>query len=369
MSNNSNETLMEKMGNKFFVPLKWSEKVDLNEILEYVINLKMNQISIKNFNNLAIEEATLLIDQRVPSVREIIEERIRMVEWLIKICKKFNLKNETLFKAISLFDYYLSKTTKRKIMRLEEIHFIAVICLNLASKFEEINCNYLIFFKENLLEKGVYEINDLIKMETEILKTLGFRINIPNFYQFNNSLMQIAIHNLFDYYEKAEFKNAEKIKKILNELIKHNEIITKRFALLKESIFSSALNSGIVCFKMTLILLKLNSDIDTRIINDLVDDMFLSKMFKADYIQRCEIVASNLYNVLFSVKVNSEANVKNVNEHANENIYNNYNNNNNNNCNSSRTFEKCQKEESHFANKNLKNAIHSNSLHTQATFN
>jgi len=293
---------MEKMGNKFFVPLKWSENVDLNEILDYVINLKLNQISIKNFNNLSIEEASLLIDQRIPSVREIIEERVKIVDWLIKICKKFNLKNETLFKAISLIDYYLSKSSK-KILRIEEIHFIGVICLNIACKFEEINCNYLIYFKENLLEKGIYEKDDLIKMEIEILKTLQFKINIPNFYQFNNSLMQIAINNLFNNNDGAEIKDNLKIQKFLNELLKQNEIVTKKFAILKESIFSSALNSGIVCFKMTLISLKLNCDIDTTKMNDLVDGMFLSKMFKADYIQRCEIVASNLYNVLFAVRI------------------------------------------------------------------
>jgi hypothetical protein len=295
---------MEKMGNKFFVPLKWSEKADMNEILDYVINLKLNQIAIKNFNNLTTEDASVLADRRIPSVREIIEERVKTVDWLIKVCKKFNLKNETLFKGISLVDYYLSKTNK-KIMRIEELHFIAVICLNIACKFEEINCNFLIFFKDNLLEKGIYELDDLIKKETEILKTLQFKVNIPNYYQINNSLMQVAIHNLFNYNEGAEPNDPAKIQNFFNELLKHNEIITKKFAILKESIFSSALNSGIVCFKMTLISLKLNSNIDTSKINELLDSLFLSKMFKSDYIQRCEIVASNLFNVLFSVK-NSE---------------------------------------------------------------
>jgi len=351
MSNNC-ESIMEKMGNKFYVPLKWAEKVDLNEILEYLINLKLNQISIKNFNNLSVEDASLLIDQRIPNVREIIEERVKMVDWLIKICKKFNLKNETLFRAISLIDFYLSKTTK-KIMRLEEVHFIAVVCLNIACKIEEINCNYLIFFKENLLEKGIYEIDDLIKKETEILKTLQFRVNIPNFYQFNNSLMQVAIHNINNFNEGAEPKDPVKYQKIFSELLKHNEIITKKFALLKESIFSSALNSGIVCFKMTLISLKLNTDIDTAKINDLVDNIFLTKMFKTDYIQRCEIVASNLYNVLFSVK--------NLNE--NNSLHNNIYNNNYN-----RNFEKCQKEDLAIKN-NLTNSFANDAFKIQVTYN
>lgn len=349
-SNMSNESLMEKMGNKFYVPLKWNEKADFNEILEYVISLKLNQISIKNFNNLAVDDSTLMLDQRIPSVSEIIEERVKMVDWLIKICKKFNLKNETLFKAINLIDYYLSKSQK-KILRIEEIHFITVVCLNIACKFEEINCNYLVFFRDNLLDKAVYELNDLIKKETEILMTLQFKVNIPNYYQFNNALMQVAIHNLFNYNDEAEIKNVNKIQKIYNELIKHNEIVTKKFAILKESIFSSALNSGIVCFKMTLISMKLSSEVDTAKINDLVDSLFLSKMFKSDYIQRCEIVASNLYNILFSVKaaINNTC-------YANNNFYNNPNTNANENpgaaytCHSTRNCMKKQKDELVFHN-------------------
>ena len=187
-------------------------------------------------------------------------------------------------------------------MRIEEIHFISVICLNIACKFEEINCNYLIFFRDNLLEKNIYELEDLIRKEAEILKALSFKINIPNFYNFNNSLIQVAIHNLYNYVDEAEPIDQTKISNIYNELLKHNDLVTKKFAILKESIFSSPLNSGIVCFKMTLISMKMVGDIDTTKINEHIDNDILSKIFNFEYIQRCEIVVNNLYYSLISEK-------------------------------------------------------------------
>jgi len=134
MSNTNTFNLLDKMGNKFYIPLKWSEIVDLNETYEYFMNLKLKQISIKDFKNLDIEDNSLLSDQDTLSIHEIIDTRIKSVICLINTCREFNLKNETLFKGISLFDYFLSKTTK-KVREYEELNLIAVVCLNIACKF------------------------------------------------------------------------------------------------------------------------------------------------------------------------------------------------------------------------------------------
>ena len=281
-------------GTKFYVPLKWTDKIDVNALLEYMIHLKMNQNNIKNFNNLE-KEACSVQDQRVPTIREIIEERVKMVDWIMKICKKYNLKNETFFKAVNILDNFLAKTEKR-IMSLEEIQFNCVICLSIACKFEEVNCNYLIFFRENLLDKNVYEMKDLINKEMEILKTLNFKLDMPYFYLFNNTIMQVAISNF--YKDSNETQDSANIQVLCTELIKHNDFITKKFSLLKESIFSSALNSGIVCFKMTLLSMKFNGNLNTSRINELIDSSFLSLILKPEYLQRCDIVASNIFKYL-----------------------------------------------------------------------
>lgn len=282
-------------GTKFYVPLKWTEKIDKNSLLEYFIQLKMDQINIKNFTNLQKEEGSFE-EQRYPNVPEIIEERIKVVDFLIRICKKYNLKNETFFKAVNIFDNFLSKTTE-KITNFEEIKFISIICLSISCKFEEVNCNYLIFFKENLLEKNTYEMKDLINKEMEILKTLNFKLDIPHFYLFNNIIMQIAISNIYKESNERSV-NSEVFENLCMELIKHNDFITKKFVLLKESIFSSAFNSGIVCFKMTLLSIKFNGSLHASKINEYVDSEFLSQILKPEYLQRCDIVSSNIFKFL-----------------------------------------------------------------------
>jgi len=123
----------------------------------------------------------------------------------------------------------------------------------------------------------------------------------------NNSLMQVAIHILFNFNDGADSLDQETKQNILCELIRHNEIVTKKYAVLKESILSSELNSGIVCFKMTLISLNLKSGIESSKLNDIINVSFLSKIFNPDYLQRCEIIASKFYNILHAVK-NTNAN-------------------------------------------------------------
>ena len=131
----------------------------------------------------------------------------------------------------------------------------------------------------------------------EILKTLEFKTDMPYFYLFNNILMQIAISNI--YKESNEIlQNKENLENLCMDLIRHNDFITKKFVLLKESIFSSALNSGIACFKMTLLSMKFNGNLNAEKINEYVDKEFLMQILQPEYLNRCDIVSSNIFKFL-----------------------------------------------------------------------
>lgn len=345
-TSNSLNNIKEEHLSKFHIPLKWKkDNIDKVSLLEYLIQLKLKQIHIKNFDNFPLEndqnsQGELSDTSQSLKIPEIIEGRIFLVDFLAKICKKFSLKNETFFQAVSIFDFFLSKTTKN-LENFEEMKFIAIICLSISCKFEEINCNYLIFFHENLLDKNKYSIKDLISKELEILQILNFNINFPNFYSFNNIFIQIAI--LF-IYENSEEKNFNRFlnaqKSLVNDLLLHNDFIAKKFVGLKESIFSSALNSGIVCFKMTLLSLKFSGNLNAQKINDFVDKEFLNLVMKGEYLLRCDIVASNIFKFLYKKNLAQNLNQQNLNEQNSANFSNGNNmnsptnNNNNNNENS-----------------------------------
>lgn len=311
-------------GVKYHVPLKWSKEIDINFLIEYFIQLKMNQVNIKNFDNLCNlmqddSETDITEVEGLPKITQIIESRIKNVEKLIKICKKYNIKNETFFMSVSIFDNFLSKTQKRIKTLLEEMWVISIVSLNLACKFEEVNCNYLKFFKENLVDKQIntYDIKMLTNLEMEILKTLNFKIDIPNFYMFNNINMQIAISYI---YKENILENNENIERLCMDLFKHNDYIMKKFVLMKESIFSSALNSGIVCFKMTLLSMKLNGNIHSMKINDFVDTNFSKIILKEEYMQRCDYVSSNIFRCLFLQGIEKKKETINSNSNSRLNL-------------------------------------------------
>lgn len=290
----------EKDGSKFYVPVKWLENFDQNEMIDYLIKSDKDHISKEEFKkNFDGEELGDFVEEkRTLRSFEVIEERIKIVDFLKDLCKKYNIKNETFYRSVSLLDKYLSKT-KIKFSCGEEILPFAIVCLSLAAKYEEINCNYLKFFKEKFLND--FEIKDLYKKELEVLKTLNFRLGVSNFYTFNNILIQVALTNTKNISNElnACFNLEEDKDNICQMLLQHNEFITKKFVSCKECMFSRPLNIGIICFKMTLLSMKLNGYKNALLINKLVDLDILSKALSQEFLDKCDIASSNFFNYLF----------------------------------------------------------------------
>jgi hypothetical protein len=258
-----------KFTSNYFVPYIWDTNKEEGETIKVLEEFNKFQITINNYSN--------------NHCKEIITWRKKVVEWLLITAKKLALKNETVYRAIHINDIYISKM-KYKITDIEEIMFSAVVCLNIACKFEEINCNYLLFLKENLLDQS-YSKEKFIQKETEILKILNFKINIPNFYTFNNIFVQLFI---------TKIAEQPKISKLISYFIYINDIITKYFATMKECIFTTPINSGLICFKTSILILSYVEAINNIEINETVSSIFGS-IFNEDFLKRCDMVAFNLF--------------------------------------------------------------------------
>lgn len=260
---------LAKITNSYYIPYFWNKTCDLDEISENLKTLERSQKTIENFKNNHYKEVTNF--------------RTETVQWLIATVKNLNLRNETLFKAIQILDLFVASVDYR-IKTAEEFVFNAVVCLNIACKVEEINCNYLIFLKENLLNKS-YTKAEFIKKEMEVLKTIKFKTNLPNFYHFNSYFMQIAISQII-----TSGKNL----KLIPLLISINDTSAKNFVPMKECIFSSPLNSGLIVFKASL--LALNYILGTESIGqeETIENALIS-IFCEEYLKRSNIVAFNLF--------------------------------------------------------------------------
>ena len=105
--------------------------------------------------------------------------RTNMVNWLSFLCGKLHFSDQTLFRSVSIFDQYISKMTIDEASELDQqyLNLITIACLSLATKLEEINCNYISFLNEKVLNSPnsqIFTNKDLTNMEFKILKTLNY---------------------------------------------------------------------------------------------------------------------------------------------------------------------------------------------------
>ena len=143
------------------------------------INTNGSLSSIKeNFDNFKEEElAPINLEDYKISIDD---SRSVLISWLSFLCSKLNFTEQSLFRCVSIFDQYISRISKEEAANLDKdyLSLVAIACLSLATKLEEINCNYVKFLNEKVLNSPnskVYTIKDLTTMELKILKALKYK--------------------------------------------------------------------------------------------------------------------------------------------------------------------------------------------------
>ncbi|CAL9694131.1 unnamed protein product [Knipowitschia caucasica] len=106
------------------------------------------------------------------------EMRAILIDWLVEVQENFELFHETLYLAVKVTDHFLSQTHVHK----EMLQLVGSTSMLIASKFEERSPPCLDDFL--YICDDAYKREELIAMETHILQTLRFDINIPIAYRF-----------------------------------------------------------------------------------------------------------------------------------------------------------------------------------------
>ena len=137
----------------------------LKEIHQYLKTIESKGIALSNYMSLIQTD----INEKM---------RIILINWLIEVHFKFRLLNETLFICINIIDRYLSqKNINRRYLQL-----LGITSLFIASKYEEIyapSAKDLIYMTDN-----AYKIDEMIKMENDILGVLKFELTFPTSLRF-----------------------------------------------------------------------------------------------------------------------------------------------------------------------------------------
>lgn len=97
-----------------------------------------------------------------------------VVDWLVDVHRKFKMRTETLFLAVTTMDRYLEKNEIKK----EIFQLVAATCLFIAAKYEEIYPpaieDYVYICAET------YSKKDFIGMESMILAEVGFNLVVSS---------------------------------------------------------------------------------------------------------------------------------------------------------------------------------------------
>ncbi|CAL5326555.1 unnamed protein product [Camellia sinensis] len=109
-----------------------------------------------------------------------INEKMRaiLIDWLIEVHHKFELRNETLFLTVNLIDRFLAQ---QSVMR-KKLQLVGLVAMLLACKYEEVTVpvvDDLVFISDK-----AYSRKEVLEMERLMLNTLQFNMSVPTPYVF-----------------------------------------------------------------------------------------------------------------------------------------------------------------------------------------
>ncbi|XP_045513145.1 G2/mitotic-specific cyclin-B3 isoform X3 [Pieris brassicae] len=139
------------------------------------------------FNYLQSREPLFPIDDYLTRIKGITAwMRALLVDWMVEVQESFELNHETLYLAVKLVDLFLTRSTRklpeREHLNKEELQLLGASALFIASKFDERIPPLVDDFL--YICDGAYTLNQLIKMEIKIVKTIDFDLGIPLSYRF-----------------------------------------------------------------------------------------------------------------------------------------------------------------------------------------
>ncbi|CAK9164935.1 unnamed protein product [Ilex paraguariensis] len=117
-----------------------------------------------------------------------INEKMRaiLIDWLIEVHHKFELREETLFLTVNLIDRFLAK---QSVVR-KKLQLVGLVAMLLACKYEEVSVpvvDDLIFISDK-----AYTRKEVLEMERLMLNTLQFNMSAPTPYVFVKRFLKAA---------------------------------------------------------------------------------------------------------------------------------------------------------------------------------
>ncbi|GLV37240.1 Cyclin J [Carabus blaptoides fortunei] len=120
-----------------------------------------------------------------------IEFRKTLVDWMKKLAVVKKLNNTSIHLAVYLLDVFMDSYQ----ISTERLHLVALVCLLLATKFEERDANILKISEINELVRNKYSTNDYFALEILVLKHVNWSLLLPTAVEFVNFYIEFLLSN------------------------------------------------------------------------------------------------------------------------------------------------------------------------------
>ena len=134
--------------------------------------------------------------------------RTRIINWMLEIFSNYKSEPLSFYTSVSLFDKFLLKS--ERIINDFELQLIAMACIFISSKMEDIIPLHIIHIKKNI-GHNLYNENEIVQTEIEILQTLNFDVFCVTTYHFIKTFLYDFVIN-----NKIRIKNLNLEKYIIS---------------------------------------------------------------------------------------------------------------------------------------------------------
>ncbi|GKV35766.1 hypothetical protein SLEP1_g43986 [Rubroshorea leprosula] len=141
------------------------------------------------YTNLRVAE---LVRRPFPNFMETIQQDISqnmrgiLVDWLVEVSEEYKLVPDTLYLTVYLIDWFLCENYVER----QKLQLLGITCMLIASKYEEICAPRVEEFC--FITDSTYVREEVLKMETQVLKYFGFQVFAPTAKTFLRRFLRAA---------------------------------------------------------------------------------------------------------------------------------------------------------------------------------
>ncbi|XP_043710712.1 putative cyclin-A3-1 isoform X2 [Telopea speciosissima] len=138
--------------------------------------------------SMEIEEKRRPIPDYLEKIQKDVTANMRgiLVDWLVEVSEEYKLVSDTLYLTISYIDRFLSSHPINR----QRLQLLGISCMLIAAKYEEISPPHVEDFC--YITDNTYKKEEVVKMESDILKFLNFEMGNPTIKTFLRKFTKAA---------------------------------------------------------------------------------------------------------------------------------------------------------------------------------